>query len=135
MLVISSVRIYLVVYGQWATDGSWAYDPMLAIETSEIGGTLIALSIPALKPLFGSLFSHLGTAASNPNPKLRGPQHNGNGHDTSRRLQSGRTGRSSIQLNLYHAQIASREGRPTSLAVNAKDPLEVDGSSDNLLLD
>ncbi|KAK5154972.1 hypothetical protein LTR04_005894, partial [Oleoguttula sp. CCFEE 6159] len=45
------------VVGQWAADGSWPYGPMLAIESAEIGGTLIALSVPALKPLFGSLFA------------------------------------------------------------------------------
>ncbi|RAL13924.1 uncharacterized protein BO97DRAFT_332864, partial [Aspergillus homomorphus CBS 101889] len=53
VLAISCARIYLVAVGQWSSDGSWAYDPMLAVETSEIGSTLIALSIPALKSLFG----------------------------------------------------------------------------------
>lgn len=32
---------------------------MLAIENAEIGGTIIALSVPGLKPLFGSLFANL----------------------------------------------------------------------------
>jgi hypothetical protein len=59
VIIISCVRIYLVVKGQWVTDGSWYYDPMLAIENSEIGGTLIALSVPGLKPLFGSRFVHI----------------------------------------------------------------------------
>lgn len=59
VIIISCVRVYLVVKGQWVTDGSWYYDPMLAIETSEIGGTLIALSVPGLKPLFGSWFAHI----------------------------------------------------------------------------
>ena len=31
---------------------SWAYNPMLAVEVSEIGATLIALSVPGIKPLF-----------------------------------------------------------------------------------
>lgn len=31
---------------------SWAYNPMLAIEVSEIGATLTALSVPGIKPLF-----------------------------------------------------------------------------------
>jgi hypothetical protein len=64
VIIISCVRIYLVVKGQWVTDGSWYYDPMLAIENSEIGGTLIALSVPGLKPLFGSWFVHLTGAES-----------------------------------------------------------------------
>ena len=59
VIIISCVRIYLVVKGQWVVDGSWYYDPMLAIENAEIGGTLIALSVPGLKPLFGSWFVHL----------------------------------------------------------------------------
>jgi hypothetical protein len=32
---------------------------MLAVENSEIGATVIALSIPGLKPLFGTLFDKL----------------------------------------------------------------------------
>lgn len=32
---------------------------MLCIENAEIAGTLIALSVPALKPVFGNLFSQL----------------------------------------------------------------------------
>jgi hypothetical protein len=64
VIIISCVRIYLVVKGQWVADGSWYYDPMLAIENAEIGGTLIALSVPGLKPLFGSWFAHLTGAES-----------------------------------------------------------------------
>ncbi|KAJ5653760.1 hypothetical protein N7490_000763 [Penicillium lividum] len=59
VIVISCIRIWLVVKGQWAADGSWAYNPMLCVENAEIAGTLIALSVPALKPVFGNLFSHL----------------------------------------------------------------------------
>ena len=42
----------LVIEGQWEMDMSWTYNPMLAVEVSEIGGTLIALSIPGIKPGF-----------------------------------------------------------------------------------
>ncbi|KAH8433767.1 uncharacterized protein LDX57_011401 [Aspergillus melleus] len=59
VIVISTIRVYLVARGQWAEDGSWAYNPMMGIENAEIAGTLIALSVPALKPVFGNLFSHL----------------------------------------------------------------------------
>ncbi|GES63824.1 hypothetical protein ATEIFO6365_0007051100 [Aspergillus terreus] len=59
VIVISAVRVWLVVVGQWAADGSWAYNPMLCVENAEISSTLIALSVPALKPLFGNLFSRL----------------------------------------------------------------------------
>lgn len=57
VIVISCVRLYLVLEGLVATDISWPYGPMLAIESAEIGATMIALSVPALKPLFGSLFT------------------------------------------------------------------------------
>ncbi|GMF78992.1 unnamed protein product [Aspergillus oryzae] len=59
VIVISAVRVYFVAVGQWADDGSWAYDPMMVIENAEIAGTLIALSVPALKPVFGNIFTHL----------------------------------------------------------------------------
>jgi hypothetical protein len=55
------------VEGGWYSDSSWAYDPMLAVENAEIGGTLIALSIPGLKPLVNRAFSKLdGLRHSNP---------------------------------------------------------------------
>ncbi|KAF7595632.1 hypothetical protein BBP40_005380 [Aspergillus hancockii] len=59
VIVISAVRVYFVAVGQWADDGSWAYNPMMGIENAEIAGTLIALSVPALKPVFGNIFVHL----------------------------------------------------------------------------
>ncbi|RJE21942.1 hypothetical protein PHISCL_05717 [Aspergillus sclerotialis] len=64
VIVISCVRIWLVAEGQWTSDGSWAYNPMMCIENAEIAGTLIALAVPSLKPLFGTLFSHLSGYAS-----------------------------------------------------------------------
>lgn len=48
---ISASRLYLCVVGQWASDGSWYYDPQLVIEVAEVGGTLMALSVPGLKPM------------------------------------------------------------------------------------
>ena len=60
VIAISSARMYLVVVGQWEADESWSYDYLLAIEVSEIGSTLLALSVPALKPLFGSIMASLG---------------------------------------------------------------------------
>ena len=55
-----------MVEGQWRPDSSWNYDPMLAIENAEIGGTLIALSIPGLKPLFDRFFSKVRLHRSHP---------------------------------------------------------------------
>ncbi|KAJ5807364.1 hypothetical protein N7447_010820 [Penicillium robsamsonii] len=59
VIVISVVRVWLVAVGQWDSDGSWAYNPMMCVENAEIAATLVALSVPALKPVFGSLFAHL----------------------------------------------------------------------------
>lgn len=63
VVAISIVRLYLCVVGQWASDGSWFYDPQLAIEVAEIGGTLIALSIPSIKPLIGTVLSKMKSTA------------------------------------------------------------------------
>ncbi|KAM0217987.1 hypothetical protein ACHAPA_011024 [Fusarium lateritium] len=52
VIAISITRLAFVIEGQWNADMSWAYNPMLAIEVSEIGATLIALSVPGVKPLF-----------------------------------------------------------------------------------
>ncbi|KAK3950860.1 hypothetical protein QBC32DRAFT_6385 [Pseudoneurospora amorphoporcata] len=49
---ISIARLVLVIEGQWEMDMSWTYNPMLAVEVSEIGATLISLSIPGIKPMF-----------------------------------------------------------------------------------
>ncbi|KAK4540017.1 hypothetical protein LTR36_009833 [Oleoguttula mirabilis] len=69
VIAISCARMYLVIVGQWDVDESWSYDPLLAVESSEIGSTLIALSIPALKPFFGSVFAFLDrTFVSTPRP-------------------------------------------------------------------
>ncbi|KAM0269046.1 hypothetical protein ACHAQH_009843 [Verticillium albo-atrum] len=52
VIAISSARLALVIQGQWEPDMSWAYNPMLVVEVAEIGATLIALSVPGIKPVF-----------------------------------------------------------------------------------
>ncbi|CAI7635309.1 unnamed protein product [Penicillium palitans] len=59
VIIISAIRVWLVARGQWDPDGSWAYNPMMCVENAEIAATLVALSVPALKPVFGNLFAHL----------------------------------------------------------------------------
>lgn len=59
VIIISAVRVWLVARGQWDPDSSWAYNPMMCVENAEIAATLVALSVPALKPVFGNLFAHL----------------------------------------------------------------------------
>ncbi|KAK1973393.1 hypothetical protein LZ30DRAFT_789579 [Colletotrichum cereale] len=56
VVAISVARLILVINGQWQPDQSWIYSPLLAIEVSEIGATLIALSIPGIRPLATELF-------------------------------------------------------------------------------
>ncbi|KAL7941156.1 hypothetical protein V8C42DRAFT_197530 [Trichoderma barbatum] len=56
VIAISITRLVLVILGQWESDESWSYDPMLGVEASEIGATLIALSVPGAKPLFDKIF-------------------------------------------------------------------------------
>lgn len=60
---ISITRLYLCVVGQWRADGSWYYDPQLTIEVAEVGGTLMALSIPGLKPLLGLWYHKMKSTA------------------------------------------------------------------------
>ncbi|CDM29008.1 unnamed protein product [Penicillium roqueforti FM164] len=64
VIVISAIRVWLVAAGQWDSDGSWAYSPMLCVESAEIAGTLVALSVPAVKPVFGNLFAHMAEYTS-----------------------------------------------------------------------
>ncbi|KAJ6011358.1 hypothetical protein N7451_002770 [Penicillium sp. IBT 35674x] len=64
VIVISAVRVWLVVKGEWATDGSWAYNPMLCVENAELAGTLIALSVPAVKPTLKTMSVLTGNKSS-----------------------------------------------------------------------
>ena len=54
---ISTARLILVIRGQWLADESWQYNPLLAVEVSEISFTAISLSIPGCKPLWDRLVS------------------------------------------------------------------------------
>ncbi|KZZ87363.1 hypothetical protein AAP_05744 [Ascosphaera apis ARSEF 7405] len=65
VLVISAVRVWLVDIGQFDVDQSWQYNPMLGVENAEIAGTLIALSVPGLKPLLGVLYREVSSSVAN----------------------------------------------------------------------
>lgn len=56
VVAISITRLALVIVGQWQADMSWAYNPMLGVEVSEIGATLIALSVPGAKQTYDFVF-------------------------------------------------------------------------------
>lgn len=64
VFAISITRLIFVIQGETVEDMSWAYNPMLAVEVSEIGATLISLSIPGVKPLVDKCFSPKTTDSS-----------------------------------------------------------------------
>ncbi|KAH7323830.1 hypothetical protein BKA65DRAFT_75592 [Rhexocercosporidium sp. MPI-PUGE-AT-0058] len=58
VIVISIFRLWIVIQSNGVfIDTSWVYGPQLVIECAEVGSTIIALSIPGLKPLFQNWFS------------------------------------------------------------------------------
>ncbi|PWY89685.1 hypothetical protein BO94DRAFT_490840 [Aspergillus sclerotioniger CBS 115572] len=135
VLIISCVRMYLVIIGQWSSDGSWAYDPMLAIETSEVGGTLIALSIPAMKSLFGSWFSHLKAYSSRAGTsrKQSGAAHRAYGRSWETGVKLNSLGNNTVD-DAYKVNIGAEPitHMPTS---DGHQRSGNDGSSEDLLMD
>lgn len=135
VLVISCVRLWLVIVGQWSSDGSWAYDPMLAIETSEVGGTLIALSIPAMKSLFGSWFSHLKAYSS----RAGGTS----GKPSGGQRAYGRSWETGVKLSSLGTRAAADDAYKVNIGVGGNPSLPSegtkhsrnDGSSEDLLMD
>lgn len=61
---ISIARLVLVIEGQWNEDMSWTYNALLAVEVSEVGATLISLSIPGIKPMWDKYIRRRGHDAS-----------------------------------------------------------------------
>ncbi|KAJ5969690.1 hypothetical protein N7501_005938 [Penicillium viridicatum] len=86
VIIISAIRVWLVAVGQWDPDGSWAYNPMMCVENAEIAATLVALSVPALKPVFGNWFAHL-TEYTSSHTRSRSTKLNSLGH--SKTIASG----------------------------------------------
>ncbi|KAJ2903773.1 hypothetical protein MKZ38_009339 [Zalerion maritima] len=84
VIAISITRLVLVVKGQWESDMSWTYNPMLAVEVSEIGATLIALSVPGIKPLLDKCFGGSSSAQNTHGSKTTGAAyHPEGGNDTA----------------------------------------------------
>ncbi|GLA78880.1 hypothetical protein AtubIFM55763_001043 [Aspergillus tubingensis] len=138
VLVISCVRLWLVIVGQWSPDGSWAYDPMLAIETSEVGGTLIALSIPAMESLIVSCFSHFKAYSSRAAGSSGKP---GGGQQAYRRSWE-----SGMKLSSLGTRTAADDAYKVNIGVGGNPSLRAptsegmkhsrdDGSSEDLLMD
>ncbi|KND86306.1 hypothetical protein TOPH_09062 [Tolypocladium ophioglossoides CBS 100239] len=97
---ISIARLVLVILGQWQTDMSWTNDPMLVIEVSEIGATLIALSVPGVKPLVDQyiLRKDVGTHSGRSKYQMDKSTH-----------QSKGTALSTLRLRSQHSMLASTE--------------------------
>ncbi|KAF5022894.1 hypothetical protein F66182_5054 [Fusarium sp. NRRL 66182] len=100
VIAISIARLVLVIEGQWQQDMSWAYNPMLAIEVSEIGATLIALSVPGVKPLFDKLVLRRDITDDTAGKSRYGKQHSS---DSSR----GDTALRSLNFRPGHDALAS----------------------------
>ncbi|KAF4537196.1 Integral membrane protein [Lasiodiplodia theobromae] len=79
VIAISITRLDLVHRGWTDQDQSWSYGPMLAIETAEIGGTMVALSAPALKVFFGRVY-HASTFHSSSKDRATGRRTNDCGY-------------------------------------------------------
>ncbi|OBT54500.1 hypothetical protein VE04_10293 [Pseudogymnoascus sp. 24MN13] len=127
VIVISCVRLYLVLEGLVAIDISWPYGPMLAIESAEIGATMIALSVPALKPLFGSLFTKFTNSYESRSKSTR----NGNSVALSGRLGHSHKGLKdgSAIANLNPYQQAASE-----TTIRGGKGNQLTGSDDDLLV-
>lgn len=77
---------------------------MLAVETSEIGATLIALSIPGIKPIFDKFILNKTVHTESGNSKY-------NHSATSRRSKG--TALSTFRLRSQHSMLASQENTAT----------------------
>jgi hypothetical protein len=126
VIIISAIRVWLVVEGQWNSDGSWAYNPMLCIENAEIAGTLTALSVPALKPVFGNIFSHLTEYTSSHTRsrsagRLRGHSKPGSGlgshtRDDKRLLNWSKLGREDYEMMPSEVSVTNDVNGSTALS-------------------
>lgn len=60
VIIVSAFRLWIVIQSNGVfIDTSWVYGPQLVVECAEVGLTIIALSIPGLKPLFQNWFSNM----------------------------------------------------------------------------
>ncbi|KAH6888466.1 hypothetical protein B0T10DRAFT_562041 [Thelonectria olida] len=96
---ISITRLVLVIEGQWQPDQSWSYNPMLGVEVSEIGATLISLSVPGVKPLFDRFIMRKDPSKGSSGQSRYGKQSN-NSRGTALR---------SLNIRPEHDVLASRD--------------------------
>ncbi|KAL1582807.1 hypothetical protein WHR41_08317 [Cladosporium halotolerans] len=114
VIAISSARMYLVIVGQWNADQSWSYNPLLTIEVAEIGSTLVALSVPALKPFFGKVFAFLDSTFVSTSGTRNNNTAGGTGQPKDVRLESleaSEDGKLSSAIRVRHSYNVVRDER------------------------
>lgn len=116
MVAISITRLVLVILGQWEPDMSWSYNPMLGVEVSEIGATLIALSVPGVKQTWDLVFFR----------KVPDSQASTSSFFKKSSGSSGASGTplSTLKRNHQHVSLGSREGPgsyDTEVSVDGRD--------------
>ncbi|KAH7131562.1 hypothetical protein B0J13DRAFT_626634 [Dactylonectria estremocensis] len=128
VIAISITRLVLVIEGQWQADQSWSYNAQLGVEVAEIGATLIALSVPGVKPLVDKFV-------------LRKDLSKGSTGDT-RYGKAGSSARGtalrSLNLRPEHNVLASRdtsaEGRANFRSGNTSNDNRSETSADGILV-
>ncbi|KAI7764413.1 hypothetical protein LZL87_003618 [Fusarium oxysporum] len=122
VIAISITRLVFVIEGQWNADMSWAYNPMLAIEVSEIGATLIALSVPGVKPLFDKFILRRDIAQGESTGKSRYAQQHSSKGGTALR---------SLHFRPEHDVLTSRDTSAEGIKTYRTKNVSVDNTSEN----
>ncbi|KAF4466389.1 integral membrane pth11 [Fusarium albosuccineum] len=127
VIAISITRLVFVIEGQWQPDMSWAYNPMLAIEVSEIGATLIALSVPGVKPIFDKFILRRDVSTGDSNGNYGKPSTGSRG-----------TALRSLNFRPEHDILTSRdtsaEGRKAYRTKNQSTDNQSENSADGILV-
>ncbi|KAK7420933.1 hypothetical protein QQX98_002497 [Neonectria punicea] len=128
VIAISVTRLVLVIEGQWQPDQSWSYNPMLGVEVSEIGATLIALSVPGVKPLFDKFIMRKDASMGSTGDTRYG-KGNTSGRGTALR---------SLNLRPEHSVLGSRdasaEGGANFRSVNQSNDNQSENSAEGILV-
>ncbi|KAF7552645.1 hypothetical protein G7Z17_g4160 [Cylindrodendrum hubeiense] len=129
VIAISIARLVLVIMGQWEADQSWAYNPMLGVEVSEIGATLIALSVPGVKPIVDRFVLRKDPSKGSTGDTRYGKQSN-NSRGTALR---------SLNLRPEHSVLGSRDtsaegGRANFRSANQSKDNQSETSADGILV-
>jgi hypothetical protein len=139
VIAISITRLVFVIEGQWNTDQSWACkssipficsrtnvhfvdNPMLAIEVSEIGATLIALSVPGVKPLFDKFILRRDVTQGESTGKSRYGQ---------QASSKGGTALRSLNFRPEHDVLTSRDTSAEGMKPYRKNNATTDNQSEN----